>query len=220
MVELANFIFKKTKKNPTLECLDCEYELPFYKDVEYFSSLENYVAFVKSVERIVRSSVYYSRYVAYIKGDIGLNKCQVLSNIEDEPDSKTQMLEMHHGPILNLFDIVAIIVDYMLYHNKKINTFNVARIVIDEHYKNNVQVVMLSKTVHQEVHARNIFINVKQAFGNINTFLLKYKDGLSKEHIDKINNYIELSKKYDSFDKDILTLENNVKKWSDQIDFY
>lgn len=220
MVELANFVFKKQKKNPTLECLDCEYELPFYKDVEYFSSLENYVAFIKGVERLVRSSVYYNRYVAYIKGDIGLNKCQVLSNIEDEADAKTQMLEMHHGPILTLFDIVAIVVDYMLYHNKPINSFNVANIVIDEHYRNNVQVVMLSKTVHQQVHSRNIFINVKQAFGNINAFLTKYRDGLSKEHIDKINHYIELSIKYDSFDKEVLQLQNNVKKWADQIDFY
>ena len=73
---------------------------------------------------------------------------------------------------------------------------------------------MLSNTVHEEVHANNIFINMKQAFGNINKFIDKYHNGLHEEQIDKINEYIELSMKYDSTDNNVLRLNETVKKWT------
>lgn len=210
MNQLPNIDYKKPNKNPTLDADTSEFELPFYKDIEYFSNIDNFVGFVKAVERMVRTSNYYSRYIKYLKEDIGLTACQVLSNIEDEYAD----IEMHHGPILTLFDYVAIITDSLLAKKKKINTFLVADILLEEHFLNNIQVVMLSKTVHEQVHENNIFINLNQAFGNLNDFLKKYRDGLHPEQVQKINKYIESSIKYDSFDKDVLKLNGFVKKWS------
>jgi len=207
--ELPNINFKKPQKNPTIDSDTSEFELPFYKDVEYFANIDNFVSFVKAVERMVRSSTYYSRYIAYLKEDIGLRACQVLSNIEDANAS----IEMHHGPILTLFDYVSIVTDYLLNKGKKVNSFIVADIVLEEHYNNNVQVVMLSKTVHEQVHENNVFINLNQAFGDLNAFLKKYRDGLQMEQIKKINDYIDKSKKYDSFDNDVLKLSGFVKSW-------
>jgi len=212
MSQLLNIDFKKPNKNPTMDAETSEFELPFYKDVEYFSNIDNFVGFIKAVERTVRTSNYYSRYIAYIKEDIGLKRCQVLSNIEEE-DEQDKLLEMHHGPILTLFDYAAIITDYLLAKDKKITTFSVANILIQEHYDNNIQVVMLSKTVHEQVHENNIFLNLKQAFGNLDAFLKKYREGVHPEQVNKINKYIEASIKYDSFDKDVLKLSGFVKKW-------
>lgn len=214
MKNLPNIEYKKINKNPTLDAETSEFELPFYKDVEYFANIDNFVSFVKAVERMVRSSSYYSRYIKYLKEEIGLRACQVLSNIEDEYAD----IEMHHGPILTLFDYAAIITDYMLATNQKINTFRVADILLEEHYNHNVQVVMLSKTVHEQVHENNIFINLNQAFGDLNAFLKKYRLGIHPEQVQKINHYIELSKKYDSFDKDVLKLSGFVKSWSKEND--
>lgn len=73
---------------------------------------------------------------------------------------------------------------------------------------------MLSKTVHEEVHEGNVFLNMKHAFGDLNAFLSKYRDGLSAEQITKINNYINLCEQYDSFDKQTLSLKDSIKKWS------
>ena len=214
MNNLPNIEFKKTGKNPTLDAETSLYTLPFYKNSEYFASLDNFAGFVKAVEKLVRTSKFYKRYIRYIKEDVGIKFCQVLSNIKQEDEESLVEIEMHHGPILTLFDYISIIVDWMLYNNNKITTFNVADIIIEEHFQNRIQIVMLSKTVHEQVHENNIFLSTKHAFGDLNGFINKYKKGISEELKDKINRYIELCEKYDSFDKDILKLRDNVKSWS------
>lgn len=214
MLDIPNIEFKKPVKNPTIDSDTSLYTLPFYKDSDYFSNLDNFIGFIKATESMIRTSKYYSRYIKYLKEDVGLNFCQVLSNIKQEDETSDIDIEMHHGPILTLFDYVSIVIDHKLYNGEPVNTFIVADTIIDEHFKNNVQVVMLSKTVHEEVHLNNIFINTKQAFGDLNAFLEKYKDGISDEQITKINKYIELSEKYDSYDKGVLELRDKIKSWN------
>lgn len=215
MQDLPNIQYKKTGKNPTLDSDTSLYVLPFYKNSDYFANLDNFVGFVKAVEKLVRTSKYYKRYIKYIKEDVGLNFCQVLSNIKQEDEESNVDIEMHHGPILTLFDYISIVVDWMLYNDKKITTFIVADIIIEEHFNNNIQVVMLSKTVHEQVHENNVFLSTKHAFGDLNAFINKYKKGgISDEMRDKINRYIELCEKYDSFDKHILDLREQMKSYS------
>ena len=185
------------------------FDISFYKDKDYFVSLENYVAFIKGCEKLVRSSDEYTSFISQLK-EIDLVNCQVLGNVAADDNVS---IEMHHGPILTLFDYCAIIIDYHLRKNEKINSFMIANEVIDEHFANRVQTVMLSKTVHQLVDTGKIFINFKQARGDLNGFLQKYKSGLSDEHIRKINKYIELSEKYDSTDNGLLDLKNTITSW-------
>jgi len=213
---IANIKFKNTKNRPIIDSDTCAFALPFYKNGEYFSNIDNFVSFIKAVEKQVRGDNFYKKYISYLKNDIGLTRCQVLSNIDDE----SAEIELHHGPILTLFDCACIITDYYLAKNKKINTFIISNTLLEEHKNNNIQVVMLSKSVHQQVHDNNIFINLKQAFGNLVTFLNKYRTGIHPEQIQKINKYIELSEKYESFDKNVLELKKNIKSWSnDEIIF-
>lgn len=216
MANVPGISFKDLLKNPTIDSDYSGWELPFYKDVEYFSNFDNFVNFVKACERGVRVSNDYKRYKRYLIEDVGLNVCQVLSNItvDDSNDSNGNILEMHHGPILTLFDIISIIVDSEIANNRKITTFSIIDKCLEEHFENNVQVVMLSETVHEEVHANNIFINMKQAFGNINRFIDKYHKGLHEDQIDKINEYINISLKIDSTDNNTLKLNDTVKKWT------
>lgn len=213
--QIPGIEFSKEKQNPTLDSDACIYELSFYKDLEYLSVLENLNAFVADVENLCRKSKYYSRYVKYIKEDIGLKCCQVLSNIEIHEDSNIT-IEMHHGPILTLYDYVVIVVDYLLAKgDNKITAFKVADIVMREHYENNIQVVMLSKTAHEAVD-EGLFINVKQGFGNVGAFLEKYKEGLSRDQIKKINAYIAMSEEYGSFDNGLLDVKDNIISWSNE----
>ena len=215
---MFGFQFKGGRANPTVDSDYAEYEIPYFKNGDYFISLENYVEFVKACERLVRTSPYYSRYVSYIKNDVGLTKCQVFSNVTELEDGGDNMLEMHHGPMLSLFDYCAIILDFLINKgDRTITTFRVAKLVIDEHYKNNVQVVMLCKTAHQACHEYNgLFINANQGFGDIATFLRKYDAGVSDELRNKIRSYIETSRKYDSFDRGVLTVNSKPKEWSNE----
>lgn len=202
----------KPNTNPTIDSDESYYEIPFYKDVDYMFSLENEVAFIKAVERMVRTSKYYSRYIAHLKVDLGLNFCQVKGNIaEDEDAGVTDLIEMHHGPIFTLFDVVSIILNYMLAKDMKITTFSVANKVIEEHFKHRVQTVMLCETVHQLVHDNKVFLNYRQGFGDLYSFLEIYYEGLDEIMVNKIIDYIEKCKKYDS--NDFGNLNVIVTRW-------
>lgn len=219
--ELWGILYRKERNNPIMDSYDAPYEMPFNKDGEYLSNLENFLSFVNSVKKMVRKSKYYRNYVRHIKFDIGLNRCQVLSNIEEIDGEKEGLLEMHHGPILNLADIISIITDDFLSRGIAVNTFMVAKEVIKAHYEDMVQVVMLTETVHEAVEQfGGVFLSNKQAYGDLNAFLKKYRRGLQQDQIEKINRYIETSKKYDTFDRDLFKLEKNIKQWSDDIIFY
>lgn len=213
--KMPNIEFKGGKKNPVLDSPTEEFEIPFYKDNDYFSSLENFVSFVKSVEMLVRRSDDYTKYIKYLREDIGLTRCQVLSNIDTDDDEKMHTkIEMHHGPVLTLFDLAAIITDWAIAKDKKITTFYIADLLLQEHFNNNIQVVMLSTTIHEQVHENNIWINMNQAFGNLSAFIDKYFEGLNITHINKINDYIERSITNDSFHNGVLTLSDQVKNWN------
>jgi hypothetical protein len=214
MPNLPNIEYKKPKKNPTVDSETSRYELPFYKDVEYLSTLDNFVSFIKAVEQTVRRSKEYKRYIKYIRTDIGLNFCGVLSNIQIDDEKALTKLEMHHGPILTLFDYASIITDYMITKNERITTFSVADRLLEEHFNNNIQVVMLSETVHEMAHTGAVFLNINHAFGNLDAFLKKYRDGVSDEQISRINKYLDTCRKYESFDKHALDLSDTVKSWN------
>lgn len=188
------------------------FDISLYSDENSFRSIEAFVNFVKACERLIRHSSEYDSFRLQI-AEMGLTKCQVLGHIDSDGEDGVD-IEMHHGPILTLFDYCAIVIDWMIYHKEKITTFRVARRVLDEHFEGNVQVVMLSKTVHQLVDTGQIFINFRQGVGNINNFLKKYRDGLNPERIQKINRYIDMSQEFDSYDNDILALKNTITDWN------
>lgn len=203
---LPDIIYEKDNITPIIDAKASYYKIPFYKDGEYFSSYENYVAFIKGVEKAVRQNDKYKKYINYLKKKVKLNRCQVLKNVTDEDAD----IEMHHGPIFTLFDVCAIVLEYFILKKWKITTLRIADAVLDEHQKNRVQVVMVSCTVHEEIHNGDLFINYKQAFGDLKGFIKKYKDAISDEYREQLNRYIDRSLLYDSNDFGVLELNKNL----------
>lgn len=200
-----------SKVIPIVDSLQSMYQIPLYKDADYFANVESYVNFIKACERVVRTSDRYKKYIYYLKRIVGLDHCQVLPDITPDDDGKIE-IEMHHGPIFTLYDYCEIILEWMLMNNRKISTFRVADIVLDEHQRNHIQVVMLLASVHEEVHQRNIFINYKQAFGDLNAFVKKYGPAISDPLKEKLNKYIDRSMMYDSNDFGVLKLSETFYK--------
>lgn len=200
--QLPDIIYDKNNVTPILDAKASFYKIPLYKDPEYFSNYESYVSFVKGIEKCVRSNDKYNKYISYLKKEVKLNRCQVFKNVTDEDAT----IEMHHGPVFTLFDICAIVLEYFILKKWKITTYRVAKVVLNEHLLNRVQVVMVSKTVHEEIHNGDIFINYKQAWGDLGAFIKKYKDGMSDEYRAQLNRYIDRSLLYDSNDFGILEL--------------
>lgn len=202
--ELPNITYDTSGKTAIIDSPSSMYMLPFEKDEEYFSNLESRNRFIKKTEALIRKDKRYKKYINYLKKNVKLNRCQVLSNLTD----KDCTIEMHHGPIFTLYDICDIVIDYYLRRHYKITTFAIADTVLKEHFRNHIQVVMLSTTIHQEVHDRELFINVKQAWGDLNAFLKKY--GITEDLKEKYNRYVDRSLMMDSTSYELLKLSDKI----------
>lgn len=203
MTNIGNIKVKGIKKGkPKLSSGD--YILPFSQTEKTLKNLEFKNKFIKSVESLVRTNIRYTRYKAYLMGEKGLDFCQIHPNIKS--DEGKIPLEMHHGPILTLYDYCAIVTNALVergYDN--ITTFTVAKIVLEEHRLNNVQVVMLCENCHDVFHSGGyIYINPKQAWGNLKEFLKKWEDGIDKDMRKVIKHNLEIAKEYESTDNGVL----------------
>ena len=192
--------------------------VPFLKEESYTVDNSSFIRFIKNVEMQVRTSKEYRAYIRYLKEDLTppLNHCMVYSHITDD----MAPIEMHHGPIFTLFDIVEIIIGW---HFRSGIPFSSSRIfyeTMNEHRLNHVQVVMLSEAVHKAIHNNKkgvepYFLDYKMAHGDIMSFLAKYYTGLSFQHIGKIKGYLESYEK--NLNKKEGFFEEFVTKWCDEI---
>lgn len=210
--EMLGVIFDNTEEgHPVIDSDNSMYYIPFDKTEEYFDVYENLVTFIKACESQVRRHPFYKKYIKYLREVVGLDTCQVFPNIEMD-DNVT--IEMHHGPILTLFDTCMIVVNHLRKNGyKDITTFKVANIVIEEHRLNNVRVLFLAKTAHQKVHDDDVMLNYQMGFGDTKTFLAKYCDGVDAPMAKSINAYIEWSKNNDSFDNDVFEISEKLREW-------
>lgn len=207
---IVNIATKMQNGNPVIKANTGYFQLAYAKGSSYFMDNKQYVSFVKGVEKIVRTSDEYKNYIGYLANEIGLDHCALMPKIKGGDGVS---VEMHHGPILTLYDYCSIIIDSCLARKMKITTFMVAKIVMEEHFANRVQVVMLSRTAHEMVHTGKIFIHPEQAWGDLNGFLEEYKDGLTREQIETINEYIELSRNQRTTDGGALAV-GSFKDWN------
>ena len=201
-------------ETPTVDSDNSDFYLPFDKAEDFFAMYENEIAFYRGVEKLVRTDEFYKKYIKYLIDVVGMKCCQVMSNIEVEDKSKVTF-EMHHGPILTLFDITMILCNWYRHNGIPITTFDVADKILEEHQKNRVRVVLVTKTVHTQIHEGNIILNYNQGFGDTESFLELYKDGVTRDIRNRINKYIKWCMEHNSYDNDVLSIATKLKKWGD-----
>lgn len=204
-----DIIYSDERLCPIIDSHNSVYQLPLYKNEDYFINLESYNAFVRATERLIRTNDRYKKYINHLKTKVGLNFCQVFPEItDDEAD-----IEMHHGPILTLYDYVTITIEYFLYKKWKITTMSIANQVLSDHEDDIIQITMLSTSGHEQVTDRSIFLNYKQGYGDLSGYIRKYGKVLNDDMIKKINSYIDRSLMYDSNDFDIFKLNDALLKY-------
>jgi hypothetical protein len=211
---LANINVKGLKKGkPKLEADGFICRL--YQNKKSLKDLEVYNKFIKKVESMVRKSKEYKQYKDYLMNDIGLDHCMVFPNIKANmgKDKKQKVtIEMHHGPLLTLYDSCCIITDHMLENNIDVTSIRVYKKVLDEHFENNIQVMMMCDLAHKLYHAGRVYINPKQAWGYTPRFLEKYSDGVDAKMAMIINKNLELAEQYNSIDHDGI-LDVHMTRW-------
>lgn len=169
---------------------------------------DEFTKFVKSVERLVRKSKEYKYFKETLHGR-GLDRCMILGNI----DTTKADLEMHHGPYLTLYDVCSIITDHVCNSGILVNTEKIAQIVLDEHLEGNVQVCMLSQTIHDLVHDDKILINPKQSYGDINNFLSKYELGVNADYKKILKENNNIFKEMDDYGAEILIISSDIDRY-------
>jgi hypothetical protein len=192
--------------------------LPFNKKDKYFTNPSDLIKFIQDVEKVIRTSKEYSNYIKYLKNDVGLHNCSLFRDIDD---SKAP-IEMHHGPIFTLYDIVEIQVAYLYKHKMPINSYRLAHNILKDHWNNIIQVVMLCKTAHTAVHNLNglkdkkrYFLSADAAWGDINKFIEKYHEAFSITHYNKLKDYVKNYNLYkrDSSDIKPELFTNKITEW-------
>lgn len=180
----------------------------YYQSIAYFKTIEDFIdessysRFIKAVENLVRTSTDYKAFIDYIKNTLGLDFCQVFSKISDVDAT----IEFNHGPIFTLYDICEVELTKFIKTGQRINTFRIADSVLDLHFSMKVNGVLLCKTAHEMFHNQDIFINVKQCIGDVNTYIKENSRYFTPEIKYKIWNYINMCESNDSFDKGGLDL--------------
>lgn len=168
--------------NSTLQLDDSVFSLPL--KIKSFSSERELIAFVKNVERIVRSSIEYKLWVSYITDTLGQNKC-VLS---DEKLLECS-LEVHHHP-LTLYSIVKAVIDDFMRKEQEFSTFDIATAIMELHYQNRVGYIVLLSDLHKKYHNGFQKLPIDFVHGDykflLNNFVLDEEDRLNVMELCKI----------------------------------
>lgn len=158
---------------------DCYLDYPSYGTEPFF--LDDFLtdkdanAFKKSVERLVRTSPEYKRWIEFVHGVLGIQyKCY-----QTGETNNACSIELHHHPF-TLYDIVSIVLE----NTEVISSFSVASEVMALHYKNLVGFVPLCSTSHEKYHNRAICIPMEVVEGRWDVFITKYD--LSEDHQDRL----------------------------------
>lgn len=139
--------------------------------------------FIKSVEKLIRTSVEYKTYIELLRTNIfALNHDSIMSNITTADVD----LEFHHYPF-SLYELIECCILQHIYKNENFTSFSLAKEIMEEHFKNNIGLVPLTKTTHELAHSGNLFLSSKQVFGNYHKFMEEHKNGLTAEIVEKIN---------------------------------
>ena len=192
--------------------------LPLNKQDKYFMNPVDFIKFIKDVESLIRKSKEYSRYIACLKNEIGLRSCALFHNIDDS----VAPIEMHHGPIFTLYDIVEIQIAHMFVNGEAINSMSVANNVLKDHFDNIIQVTMLCEMAHKGVHNfsktkdSKFFLSADGSFGDFRKFVEKYKDSLTVQHVAKIKNYFKLYNEYSETKNSSPMFEAVITMWQDK----
>jgi len=143
-----------------------EFNLPLR--IKSFSTVKEYDAFVKNVEKLVRTSSEYRLWVHYITDSLGYSKCEFTKESINECP-----VVVHHHPIA-LYYIVKGVLNDMLSKNIEFSTFDVAIKTIELHFQNRVGYVLLLSDLHSKYHAGFLNIPVEIVHGDYRFFLSHY----------------------------------------------
>ena len=178
---------------------------------------------VSYIEKEIRGSYEYRKYTQYLKNELDLTKCSLIPGIDCSDGAAS--LEFHHYP-MNLYEITETIGKQMLQslsEDEKVSCFEIAERVMEEHYRGNIGLIPLTKTLHDMAHNRSIIIPISKVNGNYKKFIKKYNSYISEDIKDRItdaelNSESEESQMYNQSKLEKNITNFNITYYSDKED--
>lgn len=165
---------------------------PFEGDAYDLEDEKDFKKYILDIERLVRNSSEYRRFIKFCREDLGMNKCAFLKNVSNVETPKIKV-EIHHYPF-TLADIVDIVYTKRVYYQESLSPRMVAKEVAELHAKGIVGLIPLSETVHELYHNGRLFIPIDKVFGRYKLFMQLYDPFISVEQRDivyRIEKYTE-----------------------------
>jgi hypothetical protein len=155
---------------------DSDFELRLR--IRSFPSAKEYENFIKSVEKLVRSSHEYRLWVHYITETLGYSTCAFTKESNNECP-----VIVHHHPI-TLYTIVKGVVNNFLSKEVEFSSFDVATKVIELHFQNKVGYVAMLSDLHSKYHSGFLNIPIEFVNGDYKHILQVYS--IEENEYDKI----------------------------------
>lgn len=165
-------------------------ELP-KRPIPKYASPRDREKFIKTCEIVIRKSLEYKEYIRFLKENLDMNQCIILSNIKNG-NGKRYRIEIHHEPF-TLFDIVETVITRRLENDEPIDALKVADEVMDLHYSGMVGLVPLTVTMHELVHSGRIFIPLQFIYHKYNEFFKEYEPYMNSTLVEKLEAKVNLS---------------------------
>lgn len=169
---------------------------------------------ISYIEKEIRGSFEYRKYIKYMKEELDLTQCSLLPGIDCSEGAAS--LEFHHYP-MNLYEITETIGKQMLAsltEDEKISCFEIAERVMEEHYRGNIGLVPLTKTLHDMAHNRSIIVPISKVNGDYKKFMKKYNSYISDDIKDRIQEAELNSENDESQLYNKTKLEKNISKFN------
>jgi hypothetical protein len=157
--------------------------------------------FITKLKIIIRSSMEYKDYIAFLREHVDLTKCAFFNNVGGKEQRRIR-IEIHHEP-LSLTDYIITVLNKFNENGYPLNDLLIAEEVMEMHYRNLVGVIPLSSTVHEVVHNNgNLIVPLYLIYGDYQTFMREFDGYIEDSMIEKLERKIEATKsiKEDSFE--------------------
>lgn len=168
---------------------------PYEDDFGIFDDRKEYMKFLYTTERVIRDSCEYVKLMDFIKHRRGLDHCGIHRNLSSDYGIR---IEEHHHPF-QLSDICVTVINKRYVRGETLKMQDIAHEVMELHYLRVVGIYPLCTLCHSYYHSDhgdNLFIPMRNVFGEPEKFVEMYKPYFSDALRTKWNNIQALEKGY------------------------
>lgn len=171
-----NIVTMDTPNEDDFEYLQIIELMPVNREVYDLLNEKDIKKYISDIEKRVRNSFEYRKYIQYLKENFDMTKCSIYENVSNAENHNIK-IHIHHEPI-TLYDIVVTIFNKRKFFHEDLSVIMVAKEVMYVHYCLMVGLIPLAETVHELVHNQYLFIPTTKVFGYYKEFIKQYNDFL------------------------------------------